>query len=270
MPKKHTRKGEINKSLINLPPTQTAKPLPPTKSAKSNGIFTTEIEATKRPNKKRKRKSNVEDDTPKAFLRLMSLQQGKRLPKGLDDGIDTKRDRKKKKSLVQDTNRPLIEVNNESENLKIRPGEKMSEFGARVDAALPVKGLINKSTRTIVGTLGSKDSRTRMEKRMHKMYDQWRQEEAKRIEQKQMMLELAEEEEMDEDGQVKWKIDIPKQSKCKKGKKKLKKKIVIGENDDGEDDPWAKILKIRGEAKIGLHDVAQAPPIFSNLPKRIL
>lgn len=268
MPKKHTRKGEIDKSLINLPPSQLAKPLPPTKSAKFNGIFTTENDASKRPSKKRKRKSAVEDDTPKAFLRLMSLQQGKRLPKALDDGVVTKRDQKKKSS-GQSENRSVIEINSESEKLKIRPGEKMSEFGARVDAALPVKGLIKKSARKGVETLGLKDGRTRMEKRMHKMYDQWRQEEAKRMEQKRRMLELAEEEEMDEDGQVKWKIDIPKQSKCKKGKKKSKKK-VLGENDDGEDDPWAKILKIRGEAKIGLHDVAQAPPTFSNLPRKIL
>ncbi|RKF63343.1 putative urease accessory protein [Erysiphe neolycopersici] len=270
MPKKHTRKGEIDKSLINLPPTQLAIPLPPTKSAKSNGIFTTKVETSKRPNKKRKTKSTIEDDTPKAFLRLMSLQQGKRLPKGLDDGIETKRNNKKKKTSGQVMNRSVKEINNESENLKIRPGEKMSEFGARVDAALPVKGLINKSTRKGLETLGSKDGRTRMEKRMHKIYDQWRLEEAKRIEQRQRILELAEEEEMDEDGQVKWKIDIPKQSKCKKGNKKLKKKIMIGENDDGEDDPWAKLLKIRGEEKIGLHDVAQAPPIFSNLPRKVL
>ncbi|KAI6245614.1 hypothetical protein HI914_06030 [Erysiphe necator] len=270
MPKKHTRKGEISKSLVNLPPTQLAKPLPVNKSARSNGIFSSEVNPVKKPNKKRKRKNTAEDDTPKAFLRLMSIKQGKKLPKALDDGIETIHDKKKRKYSKDEAKQQIQKKISESESLKIRPGEKMSEFGARVDAALPVKGLINRSTRKGLNTIGSKYSQTRMEKRMHKMYDQWRLEESRRKEYKLKMLEIAEEEEMDEDGQVKWKIDILTNPKGKKSKRKSKRKNFLGEIDDGEDDPWAQILKTRGETKIGMHDVAQAPPTFSNLPRKIL
>ena len=54
----------------------------------------------------------------------------------------------------------------------------------------------------------------------------------------------------------------------KKGKKKGgKKKKLIGETDDGDDDPWAVVKKNRAEKKAGLHDVVLAPPSFNNIPK---
>jgi hypothetical protein len=51
----------------------------------------------------------------------------------------------------------------------------------------------------------------------------------------------------------------------KKGKGKKSK--VIGEVDDGDDDPWAAIARARNEGPKRLNDVAQAPPQFSNLPR---
>lgn len=150
----------------------------------------------------------------------------------------------------------------------IRPGEKMSEFSARVDAALPVSGLINKTAKNGKDPLGLKIGRTKTEKRMHRMYDEWRVEEARRIDKRQEAAELAEEEQMDEDGQVKWKVEIDDQSNPSKKKKKGKgKKKAIGEVDDGEDDPWAKIKRDRGETKVGFHDIAQAPPTFTKPPR---
>lgn len=255
---------------VDLPPTQIAKPLSTSKSAAENGIFTSESSNAKRnPSKKRKRK-DMDDDTPKAFQRLMLFAQGKKLPKSLDDGVKLTKAEKKRK-VAEEKGEELPAVQTEAvvtEVPTIRPGEKMSDFSARVDAALPVSGLINKTAKNGKDPLGMKVGRTKTEKRMHRMYDDWRAEEARRQDKRMEAMELAEEEEMDNDGQVKWKVDIEAAAGEGKKKKKTKaKKKKLGEIDDGEDDPWAKIKKDRGETKAGLHDVVQAPPTFSKIPR---
>ncbi|KAH8763874.1 hypothetical protein BGZ57DRAFT_903043 [Hyaloscypha finlandica] len=279
MPHKHTRKGDVDKSTTDLPPTTIARPLPTSKSAKENGIFTTELNST-RKNKKRKRNKDAEDDTPKEFLRLMAFQQGKKLPKGLDDGVKESKAAKKRRLAAENQSRELaedvrVEVGERAEEKEkvviptIRPGEKMSAFSARVDAALPISGLINKGAKGGKDPLGLKVGRTKTEKRMHRMYDEWRAEEKRIQERKMDALEEAEEEAMDQDGQVKWKVDI-EAVKDKAGKKKKrmgKKKKVLGEVEDGEDDPWARVKRDRGEGKVGLNDVVQAPPTFTKVPK---
>jgi hypothetical protein len=268
--------SQLTYSSLDLPPTIIARPLPTSKSAAANGIFNTEISNPKRNNKKRKRKDET-DDTPKAFLRLMAFKAGKKLPKALDDGVrETKKMRKLALSTAQQENGGEDEGDNagvgkkaavEAEVPTIRPGERMSEFAARVDAALPVSGLINKTSKNGKDPLGLKIGRTKTEKRMHRMYAEWREQDRKIKEKMEEDLELAEEEALDEDGQVKWKADIEAAS-GKKGKKgKGKKKKVIGEMDDGDDDPWAKLKSLRGEAKPGLNDVVQAPPTFKTLPR---
>lgn len=222
----------------------------------------------------------------------MAFQRGQKLPKGLDDGVRvTKSDRKKQKLAAEEKQKvedptgqaaghtkekvedAVTGKNGETyERPKIRPGERMSEFAARVDAALPVSGLINKSVRQGKDPLGLKVGRTKTEKRMHRMYDEWREEE-KRIQEKKMeALELAEEDEMaeDEDGQMKWKVDLvaaQASTAGKKGKKGKGKKKVLGEVEDGEDDPWAKIKRDRDEGKRRFNDVVQAPPTFTKVPK---
>jgi len=255
----------LTRLSVDLPPSVVAKPLPTSKSANANGIFTTELTNT-RKNKKRKRNKDTEDDTPKAFLRLMAFQKGKKLPKGLDDGVkETKAAKKRKIAAEKETEEPTQEtsVEEKAQVPTIRPGERMSDFAARVDAALPVSGLINKTTRGGKDPLGLKAGRTKTEKRMHKMYDEWRVEEARIQEKKQEAMELEEEQEMDEDGQVKWKVDVVKPGKNKKAKKKR----AVGEVEDGENDPWARIKRDRGEVKVGLNDVVQAPPTFTKVPK---
>lgn len=280
MPHKHTRKGHDD-STSDLPPTIVAKPLPVSKSAAANGIFTSDLDVNKRASKKRKRNPDKEDDTPKEFLRLMAFRQGKKLPKGLDDGTIPR----KKKNQKNQKNETKNENKNEDTTIEkeppvqmptIRPGERMSDFAARVDAALPVSGLINKTVRGGKDPLGLKVVRTKTEKRMHRMYDEWREEDRKIKEKRMEAMELAEAEELDEEnGQVVWKADLEAaklQQNGTAGKKKKKKggnkrKKFLGEVDDGEDDPWAAIKRMRGEEKIGLHDVVQAPPSFSTLPK---
>jgi hypothetical protein len=280
MPHKHTRKAGDNKetcvqfslhsetwliasSSIDLPPSQVAKPLSTNKNAAANGIFTTS-DVPKRSNKKRKRNKDAADDTPKAFVRLMMMKEGKKLPKGLDDGFRETKAMKKRKLAEQNGSTPAT-AEKALETPTIRPGEKMSEFSMRVDQALPVSGLINKTARGGKDPLGLKVGRTKTEKKMHRMYDEWREQDKKIKEKREEAMEDAEEEAMDEDGQVKWKVDIEPSNTKKKGKGKRKK--LIGELDDGDDDPWAQLKKNRAEVKAGLHDVVLAPPTFTKAPK---
>ncbi|KAH8672836.1 hypothetical protein BGZ60DRAFT_469253 [Tricladium varicosporioides] len=268
MPHKHTRKGEVDKSTIDLPPSTIAKPLSVSKSSNSNSIFTSEITNTRRNNKKRKRNADAIDDTPKAFSRLMAFTQGKKLPKGLDDGVRPLKNKKKKveNGESNNTDKPVTMVEEPKKEMPtIRPGERMAEFSARVDAALPVSGLINKTAKGGKDPLGLKVGRTKKEKKMHRMYAEWREQEKKIQEKREEARELEEMVDEDEDGQVIWKDTS--ESSSKKGKKrKGKKKKLIGEVDDGESDPWAKIMQERGQ-KAAFSDVVQAPPTFTNVPK---
>jgi hypothetical protein len=267
--------NSANTHSLDLPPTIIARPLSTSKSAASNGIFTSSLSHPPRANKKRKRKDET-DDTPKAFARLMAFKVGNKLPKGLDDGVRESKNQKKKRkataAAAQDDEAEegdkIVEEKAKvaAQTPTIRPGERMSDFSARVDAALPVGGLINKSAKNGKDPLGLKVGRTKTERRMHRMYDEWREQDRKIKEQREEALELAEEEALDEDGQVRWKVDIEAQNAGKKSRKGRKKKL-IGELDDGDDDPWAKLKSARGEAKVGLNDVVQAPPTFKQLPK---
>lgn len=102
------------------------------------------------------------------------------------------------------------------------------------------------------------------------MYDEWREQDRKIKEKKMEELELAEEEELDQEEGVKWKMDFEdtqKGEKKGKGKGKGKKKKILGEVDDGDADPWKEIQRRRGEQKVGLNDVVQAPPMFTKVPK---
>jgi len=194
----------------------------------------------------------------------MAFRDGKKLPKGLDDGVKmSKAEKKKRKLATEKEDAPMEQVVDDVPT--IRPGERMSEFAARVDAALPVSGLINKTAKGGKDPLGLKVGRTKTEKRMHRMYAEWREEDKRIKEKREEEMDLAEEEAMDEDGQVKWKVDMESTSSKKKGKGKKKK--MLGEMDDGDDDPWAQIKKNRAEAKVGLNDVVQAPPTFTKVPK---
>lgn len=200
----------------------------------------------------------------------MAFKSGQKLPKGLDDGLK-KPKAKKAKNNDNDSEKTNVPTPKKEEPAmeipKIRPGEKMWEFSARVDAALPVGGLIHKSAKGGKDPLGLKQGRTKTEKKMHRMYDEWREEEKKIQEKRQEAAELREEDdmEMDGEGQMQWKSDINTDGKT--GKNKKKKKKVLGEIDDGNDDPWAIIAKNRGEVKGGLNDVVQAPPTFTKVPK---
>lgn len=206
----------------------------------------------------------------------MAFRDGKKLPKGLDDGVKPTKKQKKEaaeaKKVKESNSTAVVAEAPKVEMPTIRIGERMSEFSARVDAALPVAGLINKTARGGKDPLGLKVVRTKKEKKMHKMYDEWREQDKKIKEQREEALELAEDEEDDEELGVKWKVDMEVEASSKKSKKKGKKrKKMIGEIADAadDDDPWKVLKQKRGEVKIGLHDVAQAPPTFKNIPREV-
>ncbi|EGX92559.1 urease accessory protein UreD [Cordyceps militaris CM01] len=243
MPHKHKRKRGDDADF-NLPPSQRAMPLPVnSKTSVSNGI-------SRQAKKRRQAKSDM--DAPRAFQRLMAFSSGKKFHPGLDDG-------KSKKPTE-------TEPRQRGETLQIKPGEDLRAFAARVDAAMPLAGVSTKS-----GIKGSKDldgiktKRTRKERKMHKLYDQWREEELKIQEQREEEKELAAEREIENDG-----VDILSTSvlDAEEGSNRKKKgkhgKYAL------EDDPWAELKKKRGELKHGLNDVAEAPPELHKKQSRLL
>lgn len=221
---------------------------------------------------KRKRGGVEKDDAPRAFKRLMAFAEGKKPKNGLDDGKPAPKKNNKKRKAGEENEAPDAKNDAKKKELPtIRPGERFSEFAARVDAALPVMGLVAKGTKGGKDPLGLKVHRTRKEKKMHKLYDEWRKEEEAIQEKRREEAEEAEEREMDNDGMgVKWRVDMEDESAGgHKKKKKGKKGRSVWESNDKEDDPWEELKKKRGEAKIGLHDVAKAPPEFKAIPKQV-
>ncbi|KAF7562574.1 hypothetical protein G7046_g1562 [Stylonectria norvegica] len=263
MPHKHKRKRGDDDSEFNLPPTERARPLPvlskpqgkPQKGSKGGKKYgaNQQVPAKKssaapeetRASRKRNKRANKDDDVPRSFKRLMAHAQGVKFRSGLDDGNDGK---------------PVVKE--KVEVPKIQPGEDLRSFSFRVNAALPVAGLAKKTAiKDGKDELGIKVRRTRKERKMHKLYDQWHAEELKIKDQREEDIELAAEKEMDENPAG----IMPVAAEAEEGGTGKKKKRRRGQADD--DDPWAELKKKRGEAKIGLHDTAKAPP---ELNKKVL
>jgi len=210
-------------------------------------------------------KRKNEDDTPRAFARLMAYQTtGRKIPSGLDDGNTKKQSKKRKREAIAVD---PTEHNTKPEGTvpKIQPGERMSEFAARVDAALPVSGLIGKGQKGVKDPLGLKRKQTKLEKRMQRMQKEWREVEAKRQERVEEAKEEAEEEDEGVGGRMSA-GQVLGREKSKTGKKRK----VLGEEGGDDDDPWAAVNAARNEQSnglVGIHDVVQAPPQFTKVPK---
>ncbi|TKA77001.1 hypothetical protein B0A49_01987 [Cryomyces minteri] len=253
MPHKHTRDKTSEATFYNLPPTAIARPLSVRKGPNPSSASAPPIKT--KAKRKKSKNGFGDDDTSKAFARLMQLQSTRKGLSGLDNGEPRKN---KKRKLGQDE--PAKEAANAAPGVpKIQPGERMSDFAARVDQALPVASLARKG--------GAKDRQTKTEKRLQKMYAEWRKEEARLKDKEEEARELEEEEADEQDALYEDKtVQIPA-----KGKKASKRKrLVIGEEratgNDDDDDPWAALKATRDQPK-GLHDVAQAPPTFKHIPR---
>ncbi|KAL2151806.1 hypothetical protein VTH82DRAFT_4989 [Thermothelomyces myriococcoides] len=269
MPHKHTRR-EKDESTYDLPPTQIAKPLPPTTISKKKAAEKNVADAGKKGGQKRKRSEKDVDDAPRAFKRLMALANGKLPRSGLDNGDVPGEGKSKDKGKKAKSTAEAAKSTSGSataEDLKIRPGERLSEFSRRVDAALPISGLAKKGGKD---PLGLKVRQTRKERKMQNMYAEWREIDRKIRERREEERELVEEEEIEKETAlgVSWKLELEAQGKKKK--KKGKRSKFIGEQGDPDEDPWEELRKKRGEQKVGLHDVAQAPPELKAPKKNLL
>ncbi|KAH6892000.1 hypothetical protein B0T10DRAFT_482775 [Thelonectria olida] len=247
MPHKHKRKrGDDEEADFNLPPTQTARPLP----VVSNKFPGAQWANPKNMNKKKGR--GKDDDAPRAFKRLMAVAQGKKLRSGLDNGDDGKTTARK------------VDVNGQP--LKIQPGEDLRSFASRVDAAMPVSGLTKKTViKDGKDEAGMKVYRTRKERKMHKLYDQWRAEDVKIKDKREEELEEAAERELD-DEEAGGMAAVARAELEEATSKSKKKKAGRGKDDD---DPWLQLKKKRAEARVGLHDTAQAPPELNKKIKQL-
>ncbi|KAG9748085.1 hypothetical protein KCU73_g7184, partial [Aureobasidium melanogenum] len=242
MPHKHRRK-DLNADDFNLPPTAVAKALPVGKNAQT--VFTSDA----RKKKKTEKNAYKFDDTPKAFARLMQRQQPKSTPDDGESKTATKK-RKRQEDIKEKAKAKTMEMP------KIQPGEKIRDFNARVDQMLPVTGLARKGNQGLAP--GEKVTRTKTEKRMHKMYDEWRKEDQRIKDKAEEEREKREEEEEERNALYGEDSGVP----ILYGKKRQR---MIGESKDDED-IWA-VLKTKRDKPKGLHDVAQAPPEFTVIPR---
>lgn len=231
--------------------------------------------------KKQRNDAYPADDTPKAFARLMSFQANGRFPSGLDDGVADGKKRKRDADADGSGTAPTISSATKdappAEQLRILPGEKMSDFSARVNHALPVSGLVAKGGKG-KGLLGSQGGQTRLERKMQRMQEEWRREEERRRARREEELEELEDDAAVADGAL-----LPdsgagpsKKRKSAGGKKKKGKNRTNGsgadpdgDNEDDEGDPWERVRIARNEPPRRLHDVVQAPPKLTAVPKPV-
>ncbi|KAL5614301.1 hypothetical protein BROUX41_004409 [Berkeleyomyces rouxiae] len=293
MPHKHTRRGN-DPSEYDLPPDRVALPLPALSGKERR-------DAAEAKKKKRKTPANTDDtpharlqkkrvaefdsnDAPRAFKRIMRLAHKKQAgtitatapqkPK-----LNRQAEAKKKAAAKAAEKTAAAELKKAEEDKievpKIQPGERLSDFAARVDQSIPVVGMANKMQKNGKDVLGLKVHRTRKEKKMHKLYDQWRAEERKIQTMRDEDAERAAERDLDSGNRLMdngimdgFSYDSLRptgpmdrdDADGESGSKKKKKKQKRGGGSKKQEDPWAVLLKKRGEGRVKLHDVAQAPP----------
>ncbi|GJP89633.1 hypothetical protein CBS115989_10281 [Aspergillus niger] len=285
MPHKHKRR-EKDANTYNLPPNVIAKPLPvrdPSKSTKGKGgkggkgKQQPPAKPTKQAigERKAKSKSNSEwaDDTPRAFRHLLQLQQKqqngaqKKKRKHQDsDSSDsdedvtpqtTNKNNKKRKAATTTTTSTTETSQAEGKAVKpqILPGEKLSDFAARVDREMPLSHMSRSAKPSATDVPKIRETRvTKHEKHLRRLQSQWRKEEAEILE-KEAAEREEREEEMDEQ------LRLWKEWEVEGGKRKAKKKgLQPQQQAKVEADPWAKLKKERMNKQISPLDVVQAPP----------
>ncbi|KAG7002421.1 hypothetical protein G7Y79_00027g061130 [Physcia stellaris] len=300
MPHKHRLPSSSKRaSNYDLPPSTLAQPLsvakaktktttsrPPAprtnfKASNSKHTAHTVAKVTQsqiKPEKsKRKRKDIDDDDTPRAFTRLLSKYHPP--PRsGLDDGAPRP---SKKAKITSKSSKPMaIKVTNptdvpipratSSTKPTILPGESLRDYSFRVDAAIPVTGLTAKGRKVrdtageLKGLKGLEQRQTKTERKMQRMQQQWREEDARRKRKREEAREDAEDIESGD--------EFPATSKSKKGKK-AGRKGNDGGTDESEGDIWASIAAKRSEMEaaggglVGVHDVVLAPPKLIKTPR---
>ena len=274
MPHKHSRRGK-DPSTFDLPPTTHARPLPTykPKPKPTAAISKSSSKPAKSSNSLHAHSSENAyflNDTPRAFTRLLRPPPPPRV--GLDDGASRPR-KKSKTDAPGSTFKPAntkntatgpstIEIKDAAP--QIQPGEHLSTYSARVDAALPISGLTAKGN----GMKFAGERQSRTERKMQRMVREWRAEEEKRRQRRQEEMEER------EDGEI---GNEQGYAEVASGRKKRKKRKA-GEGAGEDEDIWAHIApkplsaagdggKEVGAGLVGLHDVVQAPPRFIKVPR---
>ncbi|KKA28806.1 hypothetical protein TD95_002870 [Thielaviopsis punctulata] len=284
MPHKHTRRG-VDPSEYDLPPNKLARPLPALSSkdrreaadAKKKKAKAAAANEPQHARTDKKRTADFGDDAPRAFKRIMRIANKKQAGTILKTAPQkpqkqpSKAAVARKKAMEAAAEKQKKEAEeNKIEVPKIQPGERLSDFAARVDQSIPVVGLTNKMQKNGKDVMGMKVYRTRKEKKMHKLYDQWRAEERKIQAQRDDDAEAAAERELENGNRLMdngimdgFRYDSLRptgRADVEEGASKKKKKQKRGAGKKKAEDPWAVLLKKRGETKVKLHDVVQAPP----------
>ncbi|KAL4878877.1 hypothetical protein BJY04DRAFT_106002 [Aspergillus karnatakaensis] len=312
MPHKHKRR-QNDPNTYDLPPSLIAKPLPvrdPTQAPKTYGkgkgrsrkapgkakpqsadtnVKSTSTKQTAGPATSRK-KSALEDDTPRAFRQLMQQQarnleraqkKRKRGTEG-DSGSESESDTpvvpqkekgkkqagktaqaSKSTSTLTSASKTPIEEPAENRTVvkpKILPGEKLSDFAARVDREMPLADMKRSSKPAASADLPKmRDHKvTKHEKHLRRLQAQWREDDVK-IREREAAEREEREEEMEDQLQLwkDWEVEAGKRKKNPNAAAGNNKKRKGGEEDDGPD-PWAKLKKKR--ANVNPFEVAQEPP----------
>lgn len=224
-----------------MPPTVNARPLPISKRAHQRSE-----DHLRTLNLQGHALRTRSDDTPKAFRRLMAFQKTGKRPDGLDDDNRGPRNGKTKRNemLAQTSAVTAPRSSRDGEIPIIRPDEHMSDFGARVNRHLPISGLVNNKK-----VDGARQSQTRTEKKIQRKINSWREEQARRKDREEEARDLAV-----QDDAIDSKLVESRWLERLDRKKRLRR-------PESDDDPWAKLNLDRGQ-RLGLRDVAQAPPTF--------
>ena len=253
------------KNSFDLPPTSIAKALPAfQRPSKTPDATTSRKKADPKPakNQNEAKLPAPVDDTPKSFARLMQFHTlGKRLPKGLDDGTTQPGKKNSKKRKIDTTDTPATQevpppVHTHPQTPRILPGERLADFAARVDQALPMTGLRGTDKQRAAKVPGVKERTTKHNKRLERMQKEWRAAETWRKEKREEEMDEWEEE-REEQG-VLWN-GVGSSGKRRKGPKNRRVAEEGGAGD--EEDPWKALEKSRADTKQrNLQDVVQAPP----------
>ncbi|KAL9080390.1 MAG: hypothetical protein Q9157_000846 [Trypethelium eluteriae] len=249
MPHKHKRPRIDDDANFDLPPENRATSLPVGRKLQQERL---ELSGRKRKRGKPTETGYGDDDTPKAFARLMQMQNGRKKREALDDGHTKNVNKRKFEKSVSSNARSLPT----SDAPRILPHERLSDFSARVDQAMPMPRLERRGR----GSAEPGARQTRKEKRMQNMYADWRRQDAARRRREEEAREIVEEEEEELDARM----EVASGYKFVRGKKR--KHNQPGKHGNEEDDPWAKLKETRDQPR-GLHDVAQAPPKLKAVPR---
>lgn len=207
---------------------------------------------------------------------------GKKRKRGSGDAAKDGSTRKKKSGNAPDTDTttttpPAPKLDPKSLP-HILPGEKLSDFAARVDREMPLSVMKQSIKAAAPGAPKVREQRlTKHDKRLRRLQSQWREDEEKIQEREAIERE-------DREAEMEDQLDLWKQWETEAGKSKAKKKVAAsqsqkkkkknkGKSNDGagsdddndgdydDSDPWAKLNKPeRLNRSANLLDVVQAPP----------